>query len=51
MQERIRRYLRYSWGGFEVLRPTGAARCADTGEIWHAGVDRRKLKILPNFEI
>ena len=31
------RYLIYSEADFEVFRPTGATRCTDGGEIWHAG--------------
>ena len=28
-----------SRGRFEVLRPAGATRCTDGGEIWHGGGD------------
>jgi len=28
-------YLSYSEADFEVVRPAGATRCTDVGEIWH----------------
>ena len=30
-----RRYLVYSEADYEVVRPAGATRCIDAGEIWH----------------
>jgi len=33
--------LLYSEADFEVIRPAGATRCTDGGEIWHGGGDRR----------
>jgi len=31
----------YSEADFEVLRPAGATRCTDRGEMWHGGRDQR----------
>jgi len=39
------RYCFYSRADFEVLRPTGATRCTDQGDIWHEGSS------LPNFTL
>jgi len=33
------RYLIYSEADFEVIRPAGATRCTDGGEIWLGGGD------------
>jgi len=35
------RYLIYSEADFEVIRPAGATRCTDGGEIWHGGGHQR----------
>jgi len=35
------RYLIYSEADFEVIRPAGAPRCTDGGEIWHGWGDRK----------
>jgi len=31
-------YISYSEADFDVIRPAGATRCTDGGEIWHGGV-------------
>jgi len=41
-----RRYLVYSEADFEVIRPAGATRCTDGGELWHGG---RVPSSVPNF--
>ena len=34
-----RRYISYLEADFEVIRPAGATRCTDGGEIWQGGVE------------
>jgi len=40
----ICRYLVYSEADFEVLRPAGATRCTDGGEIWHGGGEQARRR-------
>jgi len=44
----MRRYLTYSEADFEVLRPAGAKRCTDGGEIWHGGEGPLLLATFPS---
>ena len=41
-----RRYLIYSETDFEVLRPAGATRCTDGGEVWRGGGTETELFLL-----